>query len=177
MTTKMIHGIGLKVLQHCRAQNWATLESGISWPIPTIISGQVKLNYVLYRSQVQGREQVIYEPFAQVVVAYPQGDVESHRALPTPSPLKELGRFPYPEIARFSTEERKALWDEMFDAYPAALAAFAGWAAGADAKDLKRFAEIMRVVIPPYMKEVYRSLNPQFFVWLEKLARDLVPAG
>lgn len=172
MSSNMMQQISRSVLRHCREHGLAALESGISWPVPTMNDGRVQLVYLLYWSQLQGRQQIIHEPFARVTAAYPEGTVVAHHPLQVASPPRELGHFPYPTISRFSPEERRAIWNELLDAYPGAIAAYAGWPASSTDEELCRFAEIQTLSIPPYLRETYHALNPHFFEWLGKVTKD-----
>lgn len=142
------------------------MESGISFPVPVVVGGQVKLKYLLYWSQLSGEQQIIHEPFARISVSYPQGLVEEHNPIPTQVPAREIGLFPYPEIADHSPQERRKLWSELNDLYPGVIAAYADLPTQSSKEAVARFAEIYSVVIPPYLKEAYQELNPKFFAWL-----------
>lgn len=170
--TQFMQLISRSALQTCKQKGWAALESGISWPVPVFYEGKpVQLGYFLYWSQLRGRQQVIHEPFAQIMVSYPDGQVQAHHTLQTHTPILELGTFPYPEIAHLSGEERRKLWSDLFEGYPGVIAAYAGWPAAASPDELQSFRQNLALCIPSYLIANYHGLNPAFFAWLESLAR------
>lgn len=158
--------LGRQTLEACRARGWAGLETGISRPVPEIVEGQVRLWYLLYRSQIRPPHQMLYEPSVAVAVDYATGQLLEHRELPTATPPKVLGRYPHAAAAAIPGDRWQATWDELFGLYPDVITAFAGRSAAGQREKVARFAELWELTVPPFMQEYYRALNPAFFEWL-----------
>lgn len=161
-----IQALGRQTLEACRQRGWAGMETGISRPVPEIVGGQVRLWYLLYRSQVKLPYQILYEPTAAVAVDYATGQIVAHRELPASSPSRALGRYPHAAAAAVPRDRWQATWDELFGLYPDVIAAFAGRSAAGQREKTARFAELWELTVPPFMQEYYRALNPAFFEWL-----------
>lgn len=161
--------LGRQTLNTCRTRGWATLETGISCPVPEVVEGKVRLWYLLYRSQVRPPYQTLYEPLARVAVDYTTGQILEYQELPTSTPPKVLGRYPHAAAAGVPSDRWQAVWDELFGLYPDVIAAFAGHPAVGQRAKVARFAELFEVTAPPYFKASYRALNPTFFDWLERV--------
>lgn len=107
--------LGTQTLDACRKRGWAVLETGISRPVPQIVNSQVHLGYLLYRSQARPPYQMIYEPFARVVVDYASGEIIDYQPLPTADPVRALGRYPHAAAAAVPRDQwqggvGRALW-------------------------------------------------------------------
>lgn len=162
-----IREIGQQVLNYCREQGWARLETGISRPVPRIEEGETQIWYLLYRSQVRLPHQVLYAPFAHVGASYPSGQVVTYRPLPDADLSQPLGRYPHDAAKAVPPDQWEAVWDELFGLYPAVIAAFVSGMLSAS-QQVARFAYLFRLTTPPFMLEHYRALNPAFFDWLER---------
>jgi hypothetical protein len=161
--------LGKQTLEACRQRGWAGMETGISRPVPEVTGGQVRLWYLLYRSQVRPPYQMLYEPSAAVAVDYATGQILERRELPTSTPPKALGRYPHAAAAAVPRDRWQATWDELFGLYPDVIAAFAGQAAVGQREKVKRFAELWELTASPFMAAYYRALNPVFFEWLGRV--------
>lgn len=164
-----IDKLGRQTVEACRARGWAGIETGISRPVPEVVGGQIRLWYLLYRSQIRPPYQMLYEPTAAVAVDYGTGQILEHRELPTSTPPKVLGRYPHSEAAAVPPDRWQAVWNELFGLYPDVIAAFAGQPAAGQREKIGRFAELWELTVPPFMRSHYRMLNPAFFEWLERL--------
>lgn len=162
--------LGEQVLDRCRKQGWAALETGISRPVPQIVDSQVHLGYLLYRSQVQPPYQRLYEPFARVIVDYANGEIVDYQPLPTSDPIRALGRYPHAAAAAVPRDQWQNVWDELFQLYPDVIAAYAGHARPGQRQQVARFRELLDLTTPPFMSSHYRSLNPAFFDWIQQAA-------
>jgi len=163
-----IQQLGRQTLDTCRKNDWAALETGISRPVPEVKVGQVRLWYLLYRSQVRPPHQMLYEPFARLAVDYATGQIVERQELPTSTPPQVLGRYPHAAAAKLPPDQWQAVWDELFRLYPEVIDAFAGRAAPGQRGKVVRFAELFDLTVPPYLRSAYRALNPAFFDWLER---------
>jgi hypothetical protein len=163
-----IDKLGRQTVETCRARGWAGLETGISRPVPEVVEGQVRLWYLLYRSQVRPPYQMLYEPTAAVAVNYATGQILEHRELPASTPPKALGRYPHAAAVSIPPDRWQATWDELFGLYPDVITAFAGQSAAGQREKVARFAELWELTAPPFMKGHYQELNPAFFEWLER---------
>lgn len=160
-----IRNLGDRTLELCRAHGWATLETGISRPVPEIDNKQVRLCYFLYRSQVRLPYQMLYEPVVRVTVEFETGEIMDHTPLHTDHPPRLLGRYPHAAVASLSREQWAAIWDEIYTLYPRIIDAFAAQqAASPDA--INRFRTLFELTTPPFMLTYYHALNPDFFAWL-----------
>jgi len=166
-----VQELGLQTLRACRARGWAALETAISRPVPELVEGQVRLAYLLYRSQLCLPHQTLYEPFGRVTVNYASGQIVEHRDLPTDEPPRLLGRYPHAAAAAIPPEQWEAVWQELFGLYPAVIAAFTDQPALGQRRQLARFAELLELTTPPFLQAHYQALNPAFFDWLAQ-ARD-----
>ena len=160
--------LGRQTVETCRARGWGGLETGISRPVPEVAGEQVRLWYLLYRSQVRPPYQMLYEPTAAVAVDYATGQILERRELPTSTPPKALGRYPHAAAASIPPDRWHATWDELFSLYPDVIAAFVGQPAKGQREKVVRFVELWELTAPPFMKGQYRALNPAFFNWLER---------
>jgi hypothetical protein len=167
-----VKDLGTETLNACRARGWAALETGISRPVPQVADGQVRLWFLLYRSQVQPPFQMLYEPFARVAVDYATGDIVDHQPLPTSDPIRVLGRYPHAAAAVLPRDQWPAVWDELFGLYPEVIGAFAGHDKPGQQQQVARFAELFELTAPPYMKPYYEALNPVFFNWIEQALKS-----
>lgn len=165
-----IKQLGTQTLDECRKHGWAVLETGISRPVPQIVNGQMHLGYLLYRSQPRPPYQVIYQPFAHVVVDYASGEIIDYQALPTADPVRALGRYPHAAAAAVPRDQWQGVWDELFGLYPAVIDAYAGHARPGQRQQVARFSELFDLTIPPYLDAYYRALNPAFFAWIQQAA-------
>ena len=163
-----IQQIGQQTLISCRERGWAALETAISRPVPEIANGQVRLWYLLYRSQVRLPHQMLYEPFAQIAVDHGTGQIVEHCDIPTSVPPKLLGRYPHAAAASIPSDQWRAIWDELFRLYPQVLYAFGGHSEPGQRAKIGRFAELFALTCPPYLREAYCALNPAIFDWLDK---------
>lgn len=163
--------LGEHVLDDCRKQEWATLETGISRPVPQIMDGLVRLGYLLYRSQVRPPYQMIYEPIARVVVDYLSGEIVDYQSLPTSDPARTLGRYPHAAAAALPRNQWQGVWDELFQLYPDVIDAYAGHAKPGQRQQVARFHELFDLTMPPYLGAYYRALNPDFFDWIQQTPR------
>lgn len=162
--------LGEQVLAKCRQQGWAALETAISRPVPQIVNGRVHLGYLLYRSQARPPYQMIYEPFARVVVDYASGEIIDYQPLPTANPVRALGRYPHAAAAAVPRNQWQGVWDELFGLYPAVIDAYAGRARPGQRQQVARFSELFDLTMPPYLSTYYRALNPAFFAWIPQAA-------
>lgn len=162
--------LGEQVLNDCRQRGWATLETGISRPVPQIVNGQVQLGYLLYRSQVRPPYQMLYEPFARVAVDYSTGKIIDYQSLPTSVPAKALGRYPHAAAAALPRDQWQDVWDELFQLYPDVIEAYAGHAKPGQRQQVARFRELFDLTMPPYLGAYYRALSPLFFDWMQQAA-------
>lgn len=163
-----IRKLGTQTLETCRSRGWAGIETGISRPVPEVVAGQMRLWYLLYRSQVRPPSQMLYEPTAAVAVDYASGQIVERRELPAATPPKVLGRYPHAAAAAIPRERWQATWDELFGLYPDVIAAFAGRPAAGQREQVARFAELWKLTAPPFMQAHYEALNPAFFEWLRR---------
>lgn len=160
--------LGEQVLDKCRQQGWAALETGISRPAPQIVDGQVRLGYLLYRSQVQPPYQMLYEPFARVIVDYASGEIVDYQPLPTSAPVRALGRYPHAAAAALPRAQWQGVWEELYQLYPDVIDAFAGHAKPGQRQQAARFRELFDLTMPPFLGAYYRAINPTFFDWLQQ---------
>ncbi len=160
--------LGEQILDECRQQGRAALETGISRPVPQIVDGRVHLAYLLYRSQVQPPYQKLYEPFARVVVDYPSGEIVDYQPLPTSDPVKVLGRYPHAAAAALPRVQWQGAWEELYQLYPDVIDAFAGHAKPGQRQQAARFRELFDLTMPPFLGAYYRAINPTFFDWLQQ---------
>lgn len=163
-----VQDLGRQTLKTCRARGWAKLETGISQPVPEIAGGQVRLWYLLHRSQIKLPHQLFYEPFARVAVDYASGEIVEHQLLPTSTPVQVLGRYPHAAAAAVPHDQWQGVWDELFALYPEVIDAFAGRARPGQRQQVERFGELFKLTNPPYLAPYYRALNPLFFDWIEQ---------
>ena len=163
-----IQQMGQQTLNTCRERGWAALETAISRPVPKITNGQVRLWYLLYRSQVRLPHQMLYEPFARIAVNYDTGQIVEHCDIPTSVPPKLMGRYPHAAAASIPSDQWRAIWDELFRLYPQVLDAFCRHSEPGQRDKTVRFAELFALTCPPYLREAYYALNPVFFDWLDK---------
>jgi hypothetical protein len=163
-----VQELGRRTLESCRSRGWAAMETGISRPVPEVAAGRVRLWYLLYRSQVKPPHQMLYEPFARVVVDYASGDIVEHQELTTATPPRLMGRYPHAAAAHVPREQWQAVWDELFGLYPDVIAAFSGQPAPGQRDKVLRFAELLDLTTPPFLLPSYRALNPAFFDWLAR---------
>lgn len=163
-----IRQLSQQLIRTCRQRGWAVLDTGVSRPVPVIVNGQVHLRFLLYRSQIKPPYQWLYQPFMQIDVGYEAGEILEHHSLPTSNPPQVLGRYPHAEAAHVPADEWAKVWDELFALYPIVIAAF-GKSILAEQRDaLARFAALLDLTTPPYLKSAYRALNPAFFEWLDQ---------
>ena len=162
--------LGEQVLDECRQRGWAALETGISRPVPQIMDGQVRLGYLLYRSQVQPPYQLIHEPFARVMVDYVSGEIAGYQPLPTSDPARTLGRYPHAAAAALPRAQWQGVWDELFQLYPDVIEAYAGHARPGQRQQVARFRELLDLTTPPFLRTYYRALNAAFFDWMQQAA-------
>lgn len=163
-----IRQLSQQIIQTCRQRNWAAFDSGLSRPVPVIVTGQTHLRFLLYRSQVKPPHQWLYEPFMQLEVDYETGEIVEHHSLPTSNPPQVLGRYPHAEAARVPSGDWAKVWDELFALYPLVIAAYEALASAERRDQIKRFADLLDLTTPPYLKGAYQALNPAFFEWLSR---------
>ena len=123
-----IDKLGRQTVETCRAR-LGRAGNGHFGPVPEVVEGQVRLWYLLYRSQVRPPYQMLYEPTAAVAVNYATGQILEHRELPTSTPPKALGRYPHAAAVSIPPDRWQATWDELFGLYPDVITAFAGQSA------------------------------------------------
>ncbi|MER2513555.1 MAG: hypothetical protein ABTQ25_14245 [Nitrosomonas ureae] len=164
-----IKELGPYILDECRKQGWAGLETGISRPVPKIISGELYMSYLLYRSQIQFPYQLLYEPFGFVIVNISTDEIISYSRLPTTEPARLLGRYPHAAAAAIARDQWQIIWAELFDLYSDILSAFAGRNVSNQPEKVRRFSQLFDLTTPPYMHRYYQQLNPSFFEWLESI--------
>lgn len=169
MTVKMINRIGETVLDACYREGWAGMSTALSWPVPFIENQRLYLHYLLYSTHLNGPRLAYSLPFGRVRASYPDGTVMGKQDIAVPNNAPAAGYYPYPEIAHLGKGEKSALWDALADAYPGAIAAFAGWPAASGPEDLKGFAGMLRLAVPSFFASAYHELNPQFFAWVSTL--------
>jgi len=162
-----IQEIGQQVLNYCREQGGAGLETGISRPVPRAKENEAQIWYLLYRSQVRLPHQILYAPFAHVGASYPSGQVVDYKPLPDVDPSQVLGHYPHDEAKAIPPDQWEAVWDELFELYPAVIAAFISGTLPVSQQSV-RFTQLFYLTTPPFMLEHYRALNPGFFDWLEQ---------
>lgn len=165
MTAKMINRIGEAALDTCYRQGWSGMGTAFSWPVPVIENQRLYLHYLMYTTRLEGPRLAYYPPFGRVRVSYPDGTVIGKQDIVVAENAPAVGYYPYPEIAHLGKGEKSALWDALADAYPGAIAAFAGWPSGAVPEDLKEFGRMLRMAVPSFYASAYHELNPQFFAW------------
>ena len=164
---------GQQVLKHCRERGWATLETGISRPVPQVEAGGIQIWYLLYRSQVRIPHQILYPPFAHVGADYPSGRVIGFKPLSGVDLSQSLGRYPHRAVQAIPSDRWEATWNELFGLYPAVIAAFTGgMASDRQKRTVARFAQLFYLTTPPFMLEHYRALNPAFFEWLGQVPQE-----
>jgi hypothetical protein len=165
----MINRIGEVALDVCYRNEWAGMGTAFSWPVPVVENQKVYLHYLMFTTQISGGKLSYYPAFGRVRVSYPDGAVIGKQDLPAVKDAPAVGQYPYPEIAHLGKGEKSALWDALAEAYPGAIAAFAGWPAGSSPDDLKAFAQMLRMAVPSFYASAYYELNPQFFAWVGTL--------
>lgn len=96
----------------------AASEGGLHWkpesPVPQIMDGQVRLGYLLYRSQVQPPYQLIHEPFAPFMVDYVGGEIAGYLAAAHLRSGPDVGSVSPWLAAALPCAQWQGVWDELF---------------------------------------------------------------
>lgn len=172
-----IEEIIYETMAHPVYRHLIPLQSTLSYPIPVRRVDRTYLRFFVYQQGMpDGNAIPIYRPYAHLSIHYPTGNFVEFLDLAFiangANDSKKIGTMPSeaPDYDEFVAQEA-AFYETLEDIIPL-LGELESSLTETERATAGRYQELFSRLVNPSLQIYYQELNPKFFEWLDRVARQ-----